>query len=130
MSELLGVGDEAICIDDARPEGWSSDVFPQWVVKDLKYIVRELVDNDDIVVGCLVRELRNPPIFQKLLGREQEPAFATWRFSKLRSAYEIAEEKASEKKTKTKKIPSELKESFEELDAHSQYLSLINKKKY
>ena len=126
MSELLGVGDEAICIDDARPEGWSSDVFPQWVIKDVKYIIREVVDNDDIVVGCLVRELRNPPIFQKLLGREQEPAFATWRFSKLRSSYEIEEEK----NVNTEKIPSELKEAFEELDSHSQYLSLIDKKQY
>lgn len=126
MSDLIGVGDEVICIDDARPDGWSADVFPQWVVKDSKYIIREIVDNDDIVVGCLVRELRNPPIFQKLLGREQEPAFATWRFSKLRSAYEIAEEKQAESRIKKKEKVGE----FVDNGSDSQYLDLIEKKKY
>lgn len=98
MDNLLDIGDEVICVDDSRPEGWSSEVFPQWVVKDEKYIIREILGNDDIVVGVLLRELRNPSIFQKLLGREQEPAFATWRFSKLRSAYEVQEEKEVSKK--------------------------------
>lgn len=106
MSDLIGVGDEVICINDSRPEGWSSEVFPQWVVKDLKYIVREVLDNDDIVVGVLLVELINPPVYQKLLGREQEPAFATWRFSKLRSAYEIQEEKQSEHKTEKIEHPA------------------------
>ena len=104
MSEdLLGVGDEVICIDDSRPEGWTVEAFPQWVQKDVKYIIREILDNDDIVVGVLLMELRNPVVYIKLIGREQEGAFATWRFRKLRSAYAINEEKAYE----------EVKESLE-----------------
>lgn len=91
---MIGVGDEVICIDDSRPNGWTSDVFPNWVLKDEKYVIRELLDNDDIVTGVLLVELKNPKVFQPLLGRHQESAFAIWRFSKTRSAYEIAEERA------------------------------------
>jgi hypothetical protein len=130
MSDLIGVGDEVICVNDSRPEGWSSEVFPQWVIEDSKYIISELLENDDIVVGCLVRELSNPPIFQKLLGRVQEPAFATWRFVKLRSAYEIKEEMESEIRVKYKGKLKEKEEVEEFVDRHSQYLSLIDKKKY
>lgn len=97
MSDLLGVGDEVMCIDANKSEGWSSLIFPEWVQKDNKYIVRELLNNDDIVVGVLLNELENPNVFQKLLGRHQESAFATWRFSKLRSNYEINEAQESER---------------------------------
>jgi hypothetical protein len=104
MSDLLDVGDEVICIDDSKPNGWSQEDFPQWVVKDKTYVIREILHNDDIVAGVLLVELKNPLIFQKLLNRFQEPAFATWRFSKLRSAYEIAEEKKAEEMAKKDKI--------------------------
>lgn len=106
---MLGAGDEVVCIDDARPDGWTSEHYPQWVQKDTKYIIRELLDNDDIVVGVLLMELRNPSFFIKLIGRDQEGAFATWRFAKLRTAYEISEEKEAEKISKkiTKEIESE-----------------------
>jgi hypothetical protein len=93
---MLGVGDEVICIGDNRPVGWTSSTYPQWVVKGKKYIIREILDNDDIVVGVLLVELRNPKTFITLIGKVQEPAFATWRFEKTRSAYEIAEEKECE----------------------------------
>lgn len=91
---MLDIGDEVICVNDSRPEGWSSEVFPEWVVKDQKYIVRELLNNDNIVVGVLVNELHNPIIWQPLIGRYQEGAFAIWRFEKLRTAYQIQEEKS------------------------------------
>ena len=121
MGDLLGVGDEVICIDDGRPQGWSSEIFPEWVLKDSKYIIREVFDNDDIVVGILLNQLRNPLVYQKLIGRDQEPAFATWRFSKLRSAYAIAEKKESEEVKEVEKVDE---------DSHSEYLNLIEKKKY
>lgn len=134
MSDLLGVGDEVICIDDSRPENWSADVFPQWVIKDLKYIIREVLENEDIVVGVLVEELHNPPIYQHLLGREQEPAFAQWRFSKLRSAYAIAEEERAQARANRKSQPNKVEELVIEEglieDIHSQYLNLIENKKY
>jgi hypothetical protein len=93
---MLGVGDEVICIDDKRPDGWTAEHFPQWVVVDAKYTIREILDNDNIAVGVLLEELINPEVFISLLGRIQESAFATWRFSKLRSAYELAEESKEE----------------------------------
>ena len=93
---MLGVGDEVICINDSRPNGWTSEHFPQWVKKDEKYTIREILENDDIVIGILVEELINPIVYIALIDREQESAFASWRFSKLRTAYEIEEEKNSE----------------------------------
>ena len=93
---MLGVGDEVICINDSRPNGWTSEHFPQWVKKDEKYTIREILENDDIVIGILVEELINPIVYIALIDREQESAFASWRFSKLRTAYEIKEEKNSE----------------------------------
>ena len=47
-------------------------------------------------MGVLLEELINPEVFISLLGRIQESAFATWRFSKLRSAYELEEESKEE----------------------------------
>lgn len=98
MSEdLLGVGDEVICVDDSLPKGWSAEDYPQWVQKDAKYTIREILDNDDIVIGVLLVELRNPVVYIKLIGRKQEGAFASWRFRKLKSAYAINEEKSYNK---------------------------------
>lgn len=90
---MLGLGDEVICIDDRRTDGWTAKEFPEWVVQKEKYIIREFLENDEIVAGVLVVELRNPEIYIKLIDRVQEPAFATWRFEKMRTAYEIAEER-------------------------------------
>ena len=55
-------------------------------------------------------------VYQKLIGRDQEPAFATWRFSKLRSAYAIAEKKESEEVVKEVEKVDE--------DSHSEYLTV------
>tara|TARA_R110002126_G_scaffold197836_3_gene345549 strand:- start:8 stop:328 length:321 start_codon:yes stop_codon:yes gene_type:complete len=104
MSDLLGVGDEVVCIDNSYPSGWSVEDFPQWVLEGSKYTIREILDNDDIVVGVLLVELENPSVFQELLGRDQEGAFASWRFSKLRSAYDIREEKEHKKIVKGLRI--------------------------
>ena len=103
---MLGVGDEVMCINDARPDGWTSEAFPQWVQKDNKYTIREILDNDDIVVGVLLVELINPSFYIKLIDREQEGAFATWRFAPLRTAYEIEEDKEAAKISK--KITKEI----------------------
>ena len=89
---MFGIGDEVVCINDSRPNGWTSEHFPQWVKKDDKYTIREVLGNDDIVIGILLFELKNPIVYIKLINREQEGAFASWRFSKLRTAQEIVEE--------------------------------------
>lgn len=101
MSEnLFDIGDEVICIDNSiKPENLGTVMrkFPIWIQKDKKYIIRDILGNDDIVVGILLEGVKNPPIFIPLLKRMQEPAFAYWRFSKLRTAYQIREEKESQK---------------------------------
>ena len=78
-------GDKVICInatiDADKLEEISKD-FENWIVKDKIYTIREILNNDGIVTGLLLEEVRNIPKFFKLLNRYQEPAFATWRFRK------------------------------------------------
>jgi hypothetical protein len=90
----IGIGSKVRCIDDSiRPEALLSVVqyFPNWIKKGPLYTVREFLENDGIVEGVLLEEIRNPEIFIKLLGRKQEPAFALWRFAE----EEIQEEEYS-----------------------------------
>lgn len=93
---MFNVGDEVICVNDSKTESWSSLHFPNWVKKGTKYTIREIFDNDDIVTGVLVEELVNPEVFQPLIGRVQECAFAAHRFEKQKDVYLIKEEKESE----------------------------------
>jgi hypothetical protein len=72
-----------LCIDDsikADQIEFVCMVYPQWVKKGEEYTVRQVLENDGIVTGVLLEELLNDPIYQKLLGREQEPAFRLNRF--------------------------------------------------
>lgn len=82
----MDVGDKVICINDSidldKMEEIKKD-FLMWVKKDNEYTIREFLDNDGIVTGVLLEEIRNFPVYFKLLGRAQEPAFATWRFRKI-----------------------------------------------
>jgi len=96
MNDLLDIGDEVICKDASiKPENKISvnKNFPVWIKQDAKYIIRDVFRNDDIVVGVVLQNRKNPEIYIPLLKRMQEPAFAFWRFEKTRSAYQIAEEK-------------------------------------
>lgn len=75
-----------LCVDDsikADEIGFVSFAYQQWVGKGQLYTVREVLDNDGIVDGLLLNEVVNQPIFQKLLGRWQEPAFRLDRFVEL-----------------------------------------------
>jgi len=92
MAEIYDVGDEVICIDDKKGINYNSGIIPQWPVKDNKYIVRSFANNDGIVEGVRLAEIVNPEQYVPLLNDFQEPAFATWRFVKLRTAYQIREE--------------------------------------
>lgn len=72
-----------LCIDDsikADQIEFVSIVYPQWVKNGQQYTVRQVLENDGIVTGVLLNEVRNEPIYQKLLGRYQEPAFRLSRF--------------------------------------------------
>lgn len=94
MDNTIDIGDEVLCIDSSyKPENKSSVFknFPIWITEK-EYIVRDVLMNDDIVVGILLEGVNNPPIWIPLLKRMQEPAFAHWRFVKKRTAYQIQEE--------------------------------------
>ena len=97
MNDLLDIGDEVRCKDASRkPENMVVVLknFPIWIKQDKKYIVRDVFRNDDIVVGIVLQDVKNPEIYIPLLKRMQEPAFAFWRFTKTKSAYQIEEEKS------------------------------------
>lgn len=96
---MFEVGDKVICVVDSINPGFMSshsDIFMHWVKKGKTYTIRGFVDNDGIVVGVLLEECYNFPIYQPLLGREQEPAFATWRFVKKESQEATVEEMEEE----------------------------------
>ena len=72
-----------LCIDDsikADQIEFVCMVYPEWVKKDCEYTIRQVLENDGIVTGVLLNEVRNEPIYQQLLGRYQEPAFRMSRF--------------------------------------------------
>lgn len=72
-----------LCIDDsikADQLEFVSIVYPQWVKKGEHYTIRQVLENDGIVTGVLLEEVKNEPIYQKLLDRYQEPAFRLSRF--------------------------------------------------
>lgn len=97
---MFGVGDKVICIDDSIKPGEENlvkEVYYNWVKNGDVYTIREILPNDGIVVGVLLNEILNFPIYQKLLGRTQEVGFSTARFRKLESA--TREEYFSEKNT-------------------------------
>ena len=101
---MFNKGDKVVCGNDNVPEGFSSNTYPEWVEKGRIYTVRETLYNDDIVVGVLVEELVNPIVWQELLQRHQEAAFATWRFNIHKTDYMVKEEKNSESMTVTSEL--------------------------
>lgn len=90
MSEF-NVGDIVVCIDDSKPKDFKPHHFPNWVVQDETYHVRDILHNDDIVPGVLLREIINPMLFIPLINDIQEGAFRETRFSLLKSAQMIRE---------------------------------------
>jgi hypothetical protein len=91
----LYIGDEVVCVDDAIPldkKDAVSRMYQNWVKKNNKYIIRNILENDGIVSGILLENLYNEPIWIPLLNNFQEPAFAEWRFKKLKSAEMLVEQ--------------------------------------
>lgn len=79
-------GTKVMCIDDLiKPEMMVTicNYYDNWVKKGKTYTVRQVLQNDDIVHGVLLEEVRNEPIYIELIGREQEPAFGMFRFREL-----------------------------------------------
>jgi len=84
---MFEIGETVVCIDASMQahtiEELSKDV-PNWIIQDKKYIIRGFNENDGIVLGVLLEEVVNPIRFFKLINKFQEPAFAEWRFRKLK----------------------------------------------
>ena len=87
------------CIDDSiKPEFIMETVkyFKSWIQKGEIYTVFDIVENQGIVTGYILEELENEPVYQKLLGKEQEPAFRTDRFEVVSYEEEEEEEESEE----------------------------------
>ena len=97
---MFEIGDKIKCIDSTIKKGMESfvkDVFYNWVKDGSEYTVRGFLDNGGIVTGVLLEEIHNFPVYQPLLGIDQEPAFRLDRFVKTQSAKK--EEYLEEKNT-------------------------------
>lgn len=83
----MEVGSRVLCTDSSIKASeifMVSMVYDMWVDKGREYTIREVLDNDGIVTGLLLKEVINDPIPQDLLGgRFQEPAFRITRFQEL-----------------------------------------------
>ena len=83
----FNVGDRVVCIDASMQPHTIEELkrnVPNWVNKDQEYTIRGINSNRGIATGILLEEIDNPIIFIKLICKFQEPAFAEWRFRKLK----------------------------------------------
>lgn len=95
---MLEINDTVICIDDSIKPGMEEfvrEAYYNWIKRDVKYTIREFLQNEGIVVGVLLNEVHNFEIYQPLIGKTQEVAFRLDRFKKIESA--TKEEYFSEK---------------------------------
>ena len=75
-----------MCVDDGIKQEMMVTIcnyYHNWVKKGKTYTVREVLQNDDIVHGVLLEEVRNEPIYIELIDKKQEPAFGMFRFREL-----------------------------------------------
>jgi hypothetical protein len=91
----MEIRQKVVCIDDsikAGQEEFVSKTYKQWVKKDQVYTVREILDNNEIVTGILLEEIRNISIFIHLIDDFQEPAFRVSRFKELQEFEPVSKE--------------------------------------
>lgn len=83
----MKVGSKVICIDDSIPPYQNIDNFNQdfneWIKEDTIYTVREILNNDDIVVSLLLEEIINPVRYFETIKKYQEASFKIDRFREL-----------------------------------------------
>ncbi len=77
------VGDQVICIDDRKNHPRIDLDFQQWVEEGERYTVRATSMDLNGGIGILLEELRNIPIYSKLLGGKFEPRYNSIRFVKI-----------------------------------------------
>lgn len=82
----FNTGSKIICVDDSiRAEilPTVAKYYKNWVSRDKIYTIREVFQNEGIVEGVLLEEVRNKPIYIELIDKKQEPAFGLFRFREL-----------------------------------------------
>jgi hypothetical protein len=82
----MKAGTKVMCVDDGIKQEMMVTIcnyYHNWVKKGKTYTVREVLQNDDIVHGVLLEEVRNEPIYIELIDKKQEPAFGMFRFREL-----------------------------------------------
>lgn len=82
------IGQKVICVDASVPAHLNPETFkrefPNWVKQDVKYTIRDVFYNDNIVTSVVLVELRNPILyFPNTIGRHQEASFRATRFREL-----------------------------------------------
>ncbi len=90
----FNIGDKVVCIDDSMQPHTVQELkknVPNWVKKDDEYTIRAILNNRDIVTGVLLEEIDNPVLYFDKIGGFQEPAFAEWRFRKLKPSESMVE---------------------------------------
>lgn len=90
----FSIGDRVVCIDDSMQPHTVEELkknVPNWVKKDDEYTIRAILNNRDIVTGILLEEIDNPVLYFDKIGGFQEPAFAEWRFRKLKPSESMVE---------------------------------------
>lgn len=90
----FNIGDKVVCVDDSMQIEAVEElkrIVPNWVKKDQQYTIRDVKNNRGIATGVLLEEIDNVIVFISLLGGFQEPAFAEWRFRKLKSDESMVE---------------------------------------
>lgn len=83
---MLNIGDRVVCVDSSMRAESVAELklsMPNWVKEGGEYTIRQFHDNNGIVLGVLLEEIRNPIVYIKLIDKWQEGAFAEWRFKKL-----------------------------------------------
>ena len=83
---MFSVGEKVVCFDSSMQPHTVEELkldCPNWVKKDAKYTIRAIIDHD-FVVGVLLEEISNPLKYFKVVDKVLEPAFASWRFRKLK----------------------------------------------
>ena len=97
----MEIGQKVVCVDDSIKPGKEEFVriaYPQWVTKGKTYTIRDIIDNNDIVTGIVLKEVINGSIYIHLINDYQEPAFRANRFREL-DEFEDLEETEEEQET-------------------------------
>ena len=86
----MKIGSKVICIDDSLKEGLNMEEFHrdfhQWIKKWEEYTIRQIDENDGLVVSVLLEEVKNPIRYFTTIGRFKESSFRIERFREIETA--------------------------------------------